>query len=91
MSDSKNVCVSCAQMIKMCHRLISCKYCKLYVHKKCTKLKQKELKKIKFDDWVCKKCKIINESNNVETAIDDTDKLLNENVDVLDIDLEKYD
>ena len=43
-SRYKSNCVMCSKNIKECHKDISCKTCKGYVHKKCTKLKQKQLK-----------------------------------------------
>ena len=49
----KDVCVVCSKTIKECHTDISCKVCKLYVHKKCTKLKTKELKRL--NEWKCKR------------------------------------
>ena len=48
------------------------------------------MKKLKFEDRICEKCKVVNKSNSDETNVDDTN-ILNENIDILDIDLEKYD
>jgi len=62
--------VSCSKTIKNCHKLISCKTCKKFVHKKCTKLKTRELKNLSLtpNQWECGKCK----SNTNETLINST-------------------
>ena len=41
-----DVCIVCSKTIRTCHKDITCTICKMYVHKKCTKLKQKDLKQM---------------------------------------------
>ena len=88
MSLSKDVCVCCSKMIKNCHKLISCKMCKLYVHKKCTKLKPRELKTLIPNEWLCKNCNVSKMPDNSFSAEIDN---LNSNVNVSDVNFEKYD
>ena len=60
--------------------LISCKICKLFVHKKCTKLKQWELKNLKPGDWTCNKCSVnFNETDENERYLNDIENL-NDNI-----------
>ena len=49
-------CIVCLKTIRKCHKGISCKTCKGHVHKKCTKLKQKQLKNLDHGEWICTKC-----------------------------------
>ncbi len=90
MSMSKDVCVSCSRTIKTCHKLISCKLCKLYVHKKCTKMKPRELKNIDIiNEWRCQNCSV-NENPNTVNHSNDIENL-NKNVNVQASAIDKYD
>ena len=42
---SQDACIVCSKTIRSCHKDITCSVCKMYVHKKCTKLKANDLKK----------------------------------------------
>ena len=87
----KNVCVVCSNIIKECHKDISCELCKLYVHKKCTNLKPKELKRL--NKWKCDKCSEgVNNSDDTEIECESHEVIsLNANVNVADINFDKYD
>ena len=87
----KNVCVVCSNTIKECHKDISCEICKLYVHKKCTNLKTKELKRL--NKWKFDKCsEVVNNSDDTEIECESHDVInLNANVNVTDINFDKYD
>jgi len=80
-----DVCVSCSKLIKTNHKQIYCKICKLYVHKKCTKLKRKELQRLDVNDWTCLKCKD-NKNKNVDPGNDEPIGP----VDFTNVDFEKY-
>jgi len=82
----QDVCVSCSKIIKECHKNITCKNCKSYVHKKCTKLKPKQLKQINQSGWMCQNC-----SDNIDD-LDNIDNGVNQlnTINVADIDFEKY-
>ena len=67
--SNNDSCVSCSKKIRNSHKNISCKICKCYVHKKCTKLKPKELRKDNVE-WVCAKCRK-NVSNTIPDKSDD--------------------
>ena len=89
----KDVCVVCSKTIKECHKDISCKICKIYVHK-CTRLKTKELKRL--NEWKCKKCTVtvntVDNSDDTEIESESHDvENLNVNVNVTDITFDKYD
>ena len=88
-SSNSNNCVICAKNIKECHKNISCQRCKGYVHKKCTKLKQKQLKSVDRNEWICPNCITVDNDNNVSDDVDE----LNESpqFNVTDIDFTKYD
>ena len=81
----QDICVSCSKTIKQCHKDITCKKCKMYVHKKCTKLKPRELKRINRIEWVCSKC------TDNDSEIDDSEIVELTDYNVSHIDLEKYD
>ena len=88
---SKDVCVSCSKIIRNCHKIISCKICKLFVHKKCTKLKQRELKNLKPDDWTCNKCSVnFNQADENESYLNELNNL-NDNINIEDTNFDKYD
>ena len=85
------MCVSCSKIIRTCHKLLSCKICKLFVHKKCTKLKQRELENLNPGDWTCNKCSVnLNEPDENEGYLNDTENL-NDNIIVEDDNFDKYD
>ena len=88
MPVSNDVCVSCNKAIKESHKIIFCKHCKLYVHKKCTKLKQGQLKRLNPGEWECSNCRK-DEHETVENNIHDINNL-NENWNIVDVDLNKY-
>ena len=92
MSVCKDLCVYCSKTIRTSHKQISCKTCKLFVHKKCTKLKKQELKKLNVKEWICSNCNTDTHIT-LETQHNDIEKL-NANVNVSDTDLcdfKKYD
>ena len=64
----KDVCVVCSKTIKECHKDISCKICKLYVHKSVLSKKTKGLKRL--NEWKCKNCSVT--VNTVDNS-DDTE------------------
>lgn len=84
----RDLCVSCSKIIKNCHKNISCKICKGYVHKKCTKLKRKELARMDSNEWMCHKCK--NDTSNIPLS-DDNGSDIDESINVREVDFEKYD
>ena len=90
MPVSNDVCVSCTKVIKDCHKIIFCKHCKHYVHKKCTKLKRSELKRLIPGEWECQNCCTKYDetvtTDNITHEIND----LNENLNFLDVDFNKY-
>ena len=90
-ASRKNVCVVCSNTIKECHKDISCEICKLYVHKKCTNLKTKKLKRLNI--WKCEKCSEgVNNSDDTGIECESHDVInLNANVNVADINFDKYD
>ena len=90
MPVSNDVCVSCTKVIKECHKIIFCKHCKHYVHKKCTKLKQSELKRLIPGEWECINCCTdYNETVTTENVTHDINDL-NENLNIVDVDFSKY-
>ena len=88
-SSKCDICVSCAKTIKKCHKIIFCRHCKLYVHKKCTSLTQNELKRLAPGEWECSKCKI-DKNDVIDQNTSDID-MLNDKIDVNDVDFRKYD
>ena len=79
--NSHDICIFCPKIVKECHKNISCKICNGFIHKKCTKLKPKQLKTLDSRNWECQKCQ--NE---------DIDKLnKSPEFNVKNLDLEKYD
>lgn len=87
--SSQDLCLSCSKLIKQCHKIISCKNCKYYIHKKCTKLKPKELLRLDPTEFTCSKCADI--LSNTETSFSEPLNDLNENIIYADVNLEKYD
>lgn len=80
MSDSnRDVCVSCSKIVKQNHKNITCNKCNGYVHKKCTKLKPSELKRLNPKDWICCKCSIDINNDSPTHDIDSIENDLNEN------------
>ncbi len=86
-AGNQDVCVVCSKILKVCHKDITCKKCKMYVHKKCTKLKPKELKRC--NEWTCDKCCEITQNDGNYDNVNIMN--LNTNVNVADIDFGKYD
>ena len=91
----KNIdtCIECKKLIKTCHKNICCKTCNGFIHKKCTKLKQKQLKCLVVKDWVCNECNSkrtkCDSNSDLETEINE---LNNSSLFKLDeIDFKKYD
>ena len=91
MSICTDVCVVCSKIVKNCHKYISCQICKGYVHKKCTKLRPKQLKCLNPKEWVCSKFPSNNtvSDSDIEEDIDN----LNESpqFNPIEVDLKKYD
>ena len=97
---SQDTCVCCLKHIQDKHKVINCKHCKRYTHKKCTKLKRKELAQL-LNDWVCPNCR----PSFTETKMDKTPRhtdVINDNqdfnesitesqIDVSNINFDKYD
>ncbi len=85
-----DMCVMCSKMVKECHKNIKCNICSGYVHKKCTKLKPKEINNLNSNDWTCIKCnqQSINVKDQDEEAdIDDLDRNI---FNINDVDFTKY-
>ena len=86
--DVKDTCIVCSKIIKNCHKNITCKICKSYVHKKCTKLKPRELT-IYPIKWTCFKCSNLNFDCNYpnnSTAMSESNDF-----NIKNVDLEKFD
>jgi len=96
--SNQDTCVCCCKRIQEKHKIISCKHCKLYTHKKCTKLKRKELINATINDWACPNCILLHANgvtkNDSCTFNDIYDKDLNETsetqIDLCDLNLQKY-
>ena len=89
---NRDMCVVCSRIVKNCHKNICCKNCNGFVHKKCTKLKQKYLKCLNPKEWVCHICsnnEQTSSNSDLENAVND----LNESpqFNVIDVNLAKYD
>ena len=72
-SKMQDMCVMCSKIVKECHKNIKCSTCSGYVHKKCTKLKPKEIKHLNPGDWTCTKCNLqnTNQEDHEDTEIDE--------------------
>ena len=81
-----DVCIVCSKTIRTCHKDITCTICKMYLHKKCTKLKQKDLKQ--RTEWTCEKSKIANENQDDICEVDIECESLINHYNVSDVDLE---
>ena len=69
--------------------VIYCKNCKLFVHKKCKKLKQSELKRLKPGEWECTNHrKNDNDTFAVNYNYIDINEL-NKNINVVEVDFTK--
>ena len=92
-TNNRDLCVMCSKIIKDCHKIITCNICNGYTHKKCTKLRPKQLKCPK--EWVCSTCITHNLANNNsdDESSDGEDYDLTESntFDMIDVDLTKYD
>ena len=89
-SVNHDFCVVCSKTVKNCHKNIKCKSCCGYVHKKCTKLKPKQMKNINLSDWTCSKCS----SDDITLNHEDGNSGLDQSFSVFDVtnvDLKKYD
>ena len=83
---SQDVCIVCSKTIRSCHKDITCTVCKMYVHKKCTKLKPKDFKKC--SEWTCEKFKITTENLNDTVEVDIECESLINHYNVSEVDLE---
>jgi hypothetical protein len=81
--------------VKNHHKNIKCQICSGYVHKKCTKLKPKELKTLNQNEWLCPNCALKNVDKNTNLMEDKDDieiqTLNSSGFNVTNIDLSKYD
>ena len=89
---NRDMCVVCSKIVKNCHKNICCKTCNRFVHKKCTKLKQKYLKCLNPKELVCQICSYdvqVSSNSDSENEVND----LNESpeFDITDVNLTKYD
>ena len=85
-------CIVCLKLFKNFIKIYSCKTCKGHVHKKCTKLKQKQVKNLDHGERICTKCHADVDLDNTNSMEDDVCNL-NESpqFSVTDIDFKKYD
>ena len=81
----------CSKIVKSCHKIISCKIYTDFVHKKCTKLKPKQLKCLNPKEWVCSKCSsyTLNSDSDIEEEVNNLNESPHFNI--TEIALEKYD
>ena len=98
--SSQVKCIVCQKNMHEKHRVISCKLCKQYIHKKCSKLSRKSIALLKLDEYEGNNCLKSNEKiqTNENVELEDSD---DDNVDVIsdpedtiqasDIDIDKYD
>ena len=57
MSGCKSdLCLSCSKKVRIHQKDISCKVCHLFIHKKCTKLKRKDIIRLNVNECTCMKC-----------------------------------
>jgi hypothetical protein len=82
----------CSKVVKDCHKNISCQKCNGYVHKKCTKLKPKELNNLDPKEWICSNC-IKTSTADLQSDIEDDIQIRNDipQLNVTEVDLQKYD
>ena len=87
----RETCIVCSKIVKQCHRDIYCSKCNRFIHKKCTKMKAKELKSIKNKEWVCNNCCHEQSTSNsdLENAVDELND--SPDFDLTDIEIPKYD
>ena len=53
---NSDLCLSCSKKVRVHQKDISCKVCHLFIHKKCTKLKRKDIGKWNVNEYTCMKC-----------------------------------
>ena len=87
---SRDVCIECSKVVKNCHKDISCTICNGFIHKKCTKLKPKQLKNVNIEEWVCQKC---TSKDDLSSSTSQLENDLNESTEFngTDVDFQKYD
>ena len=78
------------KVVKNCHKDISCTICNGFIHKKCTKLKPKQLKNVNIEEWVCQKC---TSKDDLSSSTSQLENDLNESTEFngTDVDFQKYD
>ena len=87
-----DICIVCSKIVKNCHKDIYCKLCNRFVHKKCTKLKPKELKCLKNNEWVCQNCSK-DAQRDSDSDLEDDVHNLNESPEfkITNVDFQRYD
>ena len=90
-SVNSDNCVVCSKTVKKCHKEISCKICSGFTHKKCTKLKSKQLKCLNVKEWVCPNCcqDVQTSSSDLENEVNNLNKSFDFHL--TDVDFQKYD
>ena len=88
----RDVCIVCSKIVKKIHKNICCNKCKGHIHKKCTKLKPKELACLDTNEWICQICNL-NVPTDTDCEIEKNVNDLNEcsEFDINDVDFQKYD
>ena len=89
-SKMQDMCVMCSKIVKECHKNIKCSTCSGYVHKKCTKLKPKEIKNLNPGDWTCTKCNDLQNTNQEDHEDTEIDDLGQNTFNITDVDFTKY-
>ena len=87
----RDICIACSKIVNQCHKDICCKICNRFIHKKCTKLKPKELKCLNSKEWVCKKCN--DGQPDSQSDLENDVNNLNESPEsnITNVDFQKYD
>lgn len=87
---NNDLCLSCSKKVKCNHKDITCNICKLFIHKKCTNLKRKDILKIQPGEFTCINCKL-----NLTKAESSVNEIPNDddhtNFIITDEDFSKYD
>ena len=84
-------CVVCSKTVKDCHKDISCKICNGYVHKKCTNLKQHQLRNFNYNEWTCSNCSTLDNDNTNSIGDDIHDLNESPQFKITEVDFKKYD
>ena len=84
-------CVVCSKTVKDCHKDISCKICNGYVHKKCTNLKQHQLRNFNYNEWTCSNCSTLDNDNTNSIGDDVHDLNESPQFKITEVDFKKYD